>query len=293
MTQLRKAWVDICTAPISQRIHARDLMNFAAGVQSHREAYFDDSAAGGIASFPTFSSRISWHAVSELWKVMHAQGCAPEVTKRQVHYRTEIRNFRDFAAGEEIIVQARVKDMVRHRAGTLMATEVTMKTPAGELVCLEMVEGLLRGINCDEPSPQTMRATRSLGGEETVTIWESLFQIPRLLPYHYDGCADIHFPIHSSPAYARGVGLPGIVVQGSATLAVCVDKLINWLDPSDERVHVSEISATYGAYLLPETQVRLVAQANEHTEAYTEVVFSLVGDNHQEIIRHGYLKFCR
>lgn len=293
MTELRKAWLGACTAPFIQRIRIRDLMNFAAGVQSQRRAYYDDRAKGGIASFPTFSARISWHAVRALWAVLHEQGCPPEVADRQVHYRTEIRNMRDFVPGEEIVVQARVKDMRWHRAGTLMETEVSMKTPAGELVCLEMVEGLLRGIGCDDPSPQATRASRFPAVAEAVPVWENLFTISRLLPYHYDGCADIHFPIHSSPAYATDVGLPGVIVQGSATLAVCVDKLVDWLVPGDQQVQVSEISANYGAYLLPETQVRLVAHACAHTEALTEVVFSLIGEDHQEIIRHGYLKLCR
>lgn len=293
MNELRKAWVGACTKPFTYRICARDLMNFAAGVQSHRRAYFDDSAKGGIVSFPTFSARISWHAVSALWKVLQAQGCASEVTNRQVHYRTEIRNVRDFRAGEEIIVQACVKDMVQHRAGTLMVTEVTMKTPVGELVCLEIVEGLLRDIGCDDPSPQTVRISRFPNAEAAQPIWESVFKVSQFLPYHYDGCADIHFPIHSSPAYAKSVGLPGIIVQGSATLAVCVDKLVDWLVPGDQHFHASDIAASYGAYLLPETQVRLVAHACAHTEALTEVVFSLIGEDHQEIIRNGYLKFCR
>ena len=38
--------------------------------------------------------------------------------------------------------------------------------------------------------------------------WSSDVEIAKTLPYVYDGCTDIVFDIHTSPAYAHSVGLP-------------------------------------------------------------------------------------
>jgi len=48
-----------------------------------------------------------------------------------------------------------------------------------------------------------------------------------LAPFIYDGCTDIHFPIHTSRKFAHDVGLPGIIHQGTATLAYAARELVN------------------------------------------------------------------
>ena len=57
----------------------------------------------------------------------------------------------------------------------------------------------------------------------------------------YDGCTDIVFPIHTSRAFARQVGLPGNILQGTATLAFAVREIINREaggDPLDSQVRL-------------------------------------------------------
>jgi hypothetical protein len=44
-------------------------------------------------------------------------------------------------------------------------------------------------------------------------------------PYVYDGCTNIYFPIHTSVGFARMVGLPDIILQGTATLAYAAREL--------------------------------------------------------------------
>ena len=43
----------------------------------------------------------------------------------------------------------------------------------------------------------------------------------------YTECARIWNPIHTDPEYARGAGLPGIILHGTATLALSISKLQN------------------------------------------------------------------
>ena len=288
MADLRASWVGTTTSARTVRVAARDLANFAAGVQSRRRAYYDDTAPGGICSFPTFSSRLSWRAVKDLWSTLIALGCSPEVMERQVHYRTEIRNFRHFRPGEEVQVTTRVTRMTRHRAGTLMATEVSIQGADGKPICEESVEGMLRGVSCDAPadplSAEPPSEPAGTGPEISLR-----FDVPMLLPYQYDGCADIHFPIHSSPAYARKAGLPGIIVQGSATLALCVDRICDWIAPTDAPVTAPIVRAKYAGYLLPGEEVILTARANRNATSRAEMSFALRTAEGREILKEGSL----
>lgn len=292
MADLRASWVGTTTPVRTLRVEARDLANFAAGVQSRRRAYYDDTAPGGVCSFPTFSSRLSWHAVNDLWSALIALGCSPGVMERQVHYRTEIRNFRHFRPGEEVQVVTQVTRMTRHRAGTLMATEVSMRDADGTPICEEIVEGMLRGVSCDAPDdPQPAEPAfepAEAGPENSLR-----FEVPMLLPYQYDGCADIHFPIHSSPAYAREAGLPGIIVQGSATLALCVDRICDWMAPPDAPVTAPIVRAQYAGYLLPGEDVILTTRASSLAASRAEVRFGLRTAAGREILKGGRLELAR
>lgn len=291
MADLRASWVGTTTPARTMRVEARDLANFAAGVQSRRRAYYDDTAPGGLCSFPTFSSRLSWHAVNDLWSALIALGCSPAVMERQVHYRTEIRNSRHFRPGEEVQVETRVARMTRHRAGTLMATEVSIRGADGNPICEEFVEGMLRGVSCDAPE-EPLPAKPPSAPAETGAENSLRFEVPMLLPYQYDGCADIHFPIHSSPAYARKAGLPGIIVQGSATLALCVDRICDWMAPPDAPVTAPIIRAQYAGYLLPGEEVILTARQNSPTASRDEIRFALKTAEGRDILREGSLELA-
>jgi acyl dehydratase len=52
----------------------------------------------------------------------------------------------------------------------------------------------------------------------------------------YTECARIWNPIHTDPEYARGAGLPGIILHGTATLAFSVSKVLQKLNVAPRRV---------------------------------------------------------
>ena len=52
----------------------------------------------------------------------------------------------------------------------------------------------------------------------------------------YTECARIWNPIHTDRAYARAAGLPGIILHGTATLALSVSKLLEVLKHKVRRV---------------------------------------------------------
>ena len=96
------------------------------------------------------------------------------------------------------------------------------------LVFEEYTGALLRGVRCPEglrmtvapPKPHELSAKAEIA-------WEATLPIDPLATYVYDGCADNSFPIHTSPRFARSVGLPGIIVHGTETLTFAVREIVN------------------------------------------------------------------
>ena len=51
----------------------------------------------------------------------------------------------------------------------------------------------------------------------------------------YTECARIWNPIHTDIAYARAAGLPGLILHGTATLALSVSRTLHGVDPAKVR----------------------------------------------------------
>lgn len=289
MGKLHRTWVGLATTPETVQITPRDLMNFAAGALSERPAYYDDTDPAGIASFPTFCSRISWQAVRRLWQLLIDHGCAPQIMQQQVHYRTEIENHRDFKAGESVSVTARLTGIAAHRAGSMLSAEVSMTGGDGQPVAVERSAVLLRGIQSDAPQPAAPVPAPAPPPAPGADHLDLTFAISPIHPYLYDGCSGIHFPIHSSAAVARAAGLPGIILQGSASLALCVDRIMQWRLGPRARGAVPKLAAQYGAYLRPGAQVRLRASAGAKSSAMTDVNFALFDEDKQEVVKNGQI----
>jgi acyl dehydratase len=57
-------------------------------------------------------------------------------------------------------------------------------------------------------------------------VWEDRVAIGAGLAHVYTECARIWNPIHTDVAFARAAGLPGLILHGTATLALAVSRVV-------------------------------------------------------------------
>ena len=144
----------------------------------------------------------------------------------------------------------------------------------GEPFHTEYMGCLLRGVQCTDAG----------GGQAPVTPkerfpgtprWEAAVPIHPTLTYIYDGCTDIVSDIHTSPRFAHGAGLPDIILQVTATIALGVREVINRELHGDPEV-VELIGAKLTGMVFPGDQlsVRLCDRRRQHgrTELFFEVL---------------------
>jgi acyl dehydratase len=96
------------------------------------------------------------------------------------------------------------------------------------------------------------------------------------------------FPIHTSQKFAQAVGLPGIILQGTATLAFAVREIINQeADSKPQRV-----KAIYGRFtgmVRPGTKIRVVLTHKSIQTDEIQLFFSVFNETGEKAIKDGCL----
>ena len=106
----------------------------------------------------------------------------------------------------------------------------------------------------------------------------------------YDGCANIHNPIHTSKAFALNVGLPDIILHGTATLAFAVREITNTEGDGDPN-RVKRLYCSFTGMVFMGTEVELQVLDVLSSEGSTEVLFQVLNMDGRKAIRDGLIVF--
>jgi len=157
-----------------------------------------------------------------------------------------------------------------------------------EPVFTEHIGALMRGVKCadDGLCPNRLPEGPILEGSAE-PLWESRISIDPLRPHLYDGCTDIVFPIHTSRAFARQVGLPGNILQGTATLAFAVREIIN-REAGGDPLTLKSVFCRFTGMVLPGTVIRVQLVGKSGKDNGTDLHFIVLNQEGQKAISGGY-----
>ncbi|MFH1852081.1 MAG: MaoC/PaaZ C-terminal domain-containing protein [Candidatus Neomarinimicrobiota bacterium] len=279
-------------APVPLIIDPRKITNFAAAVGDINPRYLDDLRDGPLAVHPSFSAVIAWQVVS----LLRSQADFPipvDIFNYFVHFDETINFQRQLHSGEEIIVTPELAAILPHRAGTLIVLQLTVTTADGVNIYVHQMTGLLRGVKCrdDGRGAENLILTASVTREQPLE-WSTEIIIAPEAPYLYDGCAGIVAPIHTSPAAARRLGLPGIILQGTATLARAVTGLIDHEAGGDPQ-QVAVLAGRFSDFVFPGTTIRLNLLERVASDRQIELFFTVHNHLNNPAVSRGYLKLNR
>ena len=118
-------------------------------------------------------------------------------------------------------------------------------------------------------------------------VWIAPIDIAPLLPHIYDGCTDIVFPIHTSPKFAADVGLPGIILQGTATLALAVREIVHReADRNPEKIKL--VSGRFTGMVRPGTRIAIHLTFRQETSEGKGLFFEVQDENGAMVVSAGY-----
>ena len=204
--------------PRVQAIDARWLMAYAAGFGETDPRYFDTEAASGPLAHPLFAVCYEWPLAVELRETVIGDVIAPF----SVHATHDLVIQRPPCAGDVLTTTARVVEVRPVKAGSLVVVKLETVDAQGAPVTTTRYGSIYRGVGCDDGGGHVPAPGEPPGG----VGWEEPVDVGAGLAHVYTECARIWNPIHTDIAVARAAGLPGLILHGTATLALAVSRAV-------------------------------------------------------------------
>jgi len=273
-------------------INRRETTNFAAAVEDDNPKYFDDREAEGIVSHPLFAVSVTWPVVSGLQTFIDSREFPSEVLMTQVHYTEQLVLHRLIRPGDELSITGSLQAFLPHRAGTHAIIRLNAEDGKGVPVFTEYIGAMLRGVDCGRGGQAGRIPLIPENDGKAAVLWTSDIPIDPLRPYIYDGCSNIEFPIHTSPKFAERVGLPGIILQGTATLAYAIRELVN-KEADKDPARIAEIACRFNAMVRPGTDIKVCCTGKKSRADFTDVFFEVHNCEQKKAVRAGYVKILK
>jgi len=260
--------------------------NYAAAVLERNARYFDDTAPEGIIAPPMLATALTWHMTQYREAFWSTQDFPPEIAVRQVHYSEHLVLHEPLRPGQHLSIHAEVVSVIPHRAGTHMIVRYEA-TAAGQPIFTEYAGAMLRDVACTDAGLGKEYAGESgRFGRQEDAAWESTLPVHPLAAYFYDGCGDVHNPIHTSLQFSQMVGLPGPILHGAATLAYAVREVVA-REAGDEPARVAAIRANFTGMVLPGSTIRIEMLGREKTGDLTHCHFLVWNEEGKRAIRNA------
>ena len=273
-------------------INWRETTNYAASVQDNNPKYFNDLDEDGIVSHPMFAVSVTWPVLSMLGEFIESEDFPKEVLMTQVHYTEHLVLHRLIRPDDNLTIKGTLKAFLPHRAGTHAIICLEAEDQNGEPVFTEYIGAMLRGVDCGKGSKAGQIPLIPQNDTRAEVLWTSDIYIDPERPYIYDGCTNIEFPIHTSPNFAKMVGLPGIILQGTATLAYAIRELVN-NEADKDPARISEIACRFTGMVLPGTDIKVCCTGKKTYEDYIDVFFEVQNCDQKKAVSNGYLKIMK
>ncbi len=271
------------------KINWRDLKNYAAAINDNNPFYFDDEREGGIVGHPMFTVASTWPIAGDLPDYVDSEEFSREIQSTQVHYSEHII-FHDLIKPDDTLtINGEVCSVVPHRAGTHAIIKFSAVNQDNKKIFTEYSGVMLRGVTCEGPGTgmENIPTVPVFKNKNNEIIWREKKFIDPMAPYIYDGCTNIVFPIHTSVQFAHFVGLPDIILQGTATLAMAVKELIN-KECRKNPSNLKEISCRFSGFVVPDSDITIQLTGKNRVDNNEQLFFNVLNDKGEKAINKGF-----
>ena len=168
---------------------------------------------------PLFPVCYEWPATQALRESTGLQ----KINAQLVHAQHDLTIHRPLRE-EKLFVSGRVVACLQRKPGTLVVFRFETQDDKGEPVSTTHYGMLYRGVVLEGGDRSTASIEDPPRHERDLPLIGN-FSVAATTAHVYTECARIWNPIHTDVAYARAAGLSGIILHGTATLALSVSRL--------------------------------------------------------------------
>jgi acyl dehydratase len=208
--------------PAALTVEPRWLMAYAAALGESDPRYYDTEAAGGPLAHPLFPVCYEWPVAVAI----RNKGLDEALHPLSVHAAHDMVLHGAPRTGDSLRTSARVVGVQRRRTGTLVTVRLSTTDRSGVAVSTTDYASLYRGVELDGEETRAPALTPPPAASADTVRWEAPIDVSAQLAHVYTECARIWNPIHTDIAVARAAGLPGLILHGTATLALAVSRVV-------------------------------------------------------------------
>jgi len=280
---LRSDIVGQALEPFELTVSPRMILAFSSVIGEIANSAFDDTSTDFSAS-PLFCVRPEWQFVLSARR--QNLGLAADEAVRGVHAGQYTRFQSRLRPGSRIRVTGSIVAVRKTRAGALTTTQMeTSDIATGTLIATTSSDGMYRGVGLtgDDnvhsgiqwPGTATPRTERPT---------ETRVPLDRWFAHRYTECADIWNPIHTEQRVAKGAGLPGTIVHGTALWALAGKTIADAYRGGDTRA-LKALGGRFSAMVTAGTAITI-----RHARAVDDVsrvAFSVLNSDGQVAVSNG------
>jgi acyl dehydratase len=205
-------------------------MAYSAALGETDPRYFDTAAPAGVLAHPLFPVCYEWPVSQPIRHIPELRAHFP----RLVHAEHDLRIHRPVRPGDRLETTVEIISVQPRKPGAFVVFRFQARDAAGAPVTTTDFGVLYRGVGVagEGRGPSIELAAPEGRLEELGAI-----DVAAHAAHVYTECARIWNPIHTDIAHARAAGLPGIILHGTATLALSISKAVAALgaDPASVR----------------------------------------------------------
>lgn len=271
-------------------IDARWTMAYAAGLGDMLPCYVETRRPEDIVAHPLFPVCFEWPALVALHEQDTHATLTPDERVRGVHATHDHVLHRLVRPGDSLITRATVAGIERRTPGAYRVVRLDTTDASGAPVCTMWYGTLFLDVEVegpdrsptDAPTPlQPIATGAEVRAEVTVPIAANAAHV-------YTECARIWNPIHTDAAVAAQAGLPGLILHGTATLALAVSQIVA-IETQNQPRRVQRVSARFGAMVLMPSTLTVRILARTTTSQGDIVQFEVRNAEGAAAVRDGYI----
>ena len=230
---------------------------------------------------PLFYTKISWQIIENLNKYLD-KAIDEAILKTIVHQSEHIIFHKNIEVPTDLTVKSRLWNLDKHKKGTKMLIRFDYYS-GKELLVTEYSGGLLFGVKLLGEGKSLGKILETKRIDES-HIWQETIKIDKDLPYTYAKKAEIDAPIHTNPKFAKSIGLPDIILQGTCTFAKSVSLILS-KELNNEAERIKSVAAKFTGMIVPPNKITVRLLKKEKDTLY----FDVLNDKNEAVIKGGQI----
>ncbi len=260
-------------------------MAYAASLGDAGPVYLDTARPSGILGHPLFPVCFEWPAI------LGYRGNSGTLTDaerlRGVHASHDLLIHRLVKPGDKLRTAATLSAVERWPSGAYQHLRLDTVDAGGKPVATTWYGTLFRGVSLNgEPVSLDDLPPWPEGKAASSPIREAVLSVGATAAHIYTEGSRIWNPIHTDAAVAKLAGLPGIILHGTATLALCVSNIVNQ-ECGGAPSQIRRVAARFGAMVPVPSELSLRVLSSTRTSEGQLLGFEAFNSEGKPAIRDG------